>query len=139
MGFYLCVGFFVVTFVLIFFFLFRVFRKIIKESLAQTFSVIIESFMGISRMMFQQVQQSEEVMQTLGKVGFGEGRFFQRFRFQSFCFGFFIFVRRFGFQFIDLCVWFFIFFIAWFYLEWDMLFLFFFGFYSCIIGFVYVY
>lgn len=43
-------------------------RKTAKESLAQTSSAITESLMGISRMMSQQVQQSEEAMQTLGKV-----------------------------------------------------------------------
>lgn len=43
------------------------FRKTTKESLAQTSSTITESLMGISRMMSQQVQQSEEAMQTLGK------------------------------------------------------------------------
>lgn len=35
--------------------------------MAQTSSTITESLMGISRMMSQQVQQSEEAMQTLGK------------------------------------------------------------------------
>uniref|UniRef100_A0ABI7YXD5 Sec20 C-terminal domain-containing protein n=1 Tax=Felis catus TaxID=9685 RepID=A0ABI7YXD5_FELCA len=40
-------------------------RKTTKESLAQTSSSITESLMGISRMMSQQVQQSEEAMQTL--------------------------------------------------------------------------
>ncbi|XP_032190787.1 vesicle transport protein SEC20 isoform X1 [Mustela erminea] len=40
-------------------------RKTTKESLAQTSSAITESLMGISRMMSQQVQQSEEAMQTL--------------------------------------------------------------------------
>ncbi|MBW00020.1 Vesicle transport protein SEC20, partial [Eschrichtius robustus] len=44
-------------------------RKTAKESLAQTSSAITESLMGISRMMSQQVQQSEEAMQTLGKAG----------------------------------------------------------------------
>lgn len=44
------------------------FRKTAKESLAQTSSTITESLMGISRMMSQQVQQSEEAMQTLGKA-----------------------------------------------------------------------
>ncbi|EDM04041.1 rCG32655, isoform CRA_a [Rattus norvegicus] len=39
--------------------------KTTKESLAQTSSTITESLMGISRMMSQQVQQSEEAMQTL--------------------------------------------------------------------------
>ncbi|KAF6080599.1 BCL2 interacting protein 1 [Phyllostomus discolor] len=41
-------------------------RKTTKESLAQTSSNITESLMGISRMMSQQVQQSEEAMQSLG-------------------------------------------------------------------------
>ncbi|XP_036983825.2 vesicle transport protein SEC20 isoform X1 [Artibeus jamaicensis] len=41
-------------------------RKTTKEGLAQTSSSITESLMGISRMMSQQVQQSEEAMQTLG-------------------------------------------------------------------------
>lgn len=49
------------------------FRKTTKESLAQTSSTITESLMGISRMMAQQVQQSEEAMQTLGKAGPGAG------------------------------------------------------------------
>ncbi|XP_011803195.1 PREDICTED: vesicle transport protein SEC20 isoform X2 [Colobus angolensis palliatus] len=40
-------------------------RKTTKESLAQTSSSITESLMGISRMMAQQVQQSEEAMQSL--------------------------------------------------------------------------
>ncbi|XP_053783076.1 vesicle transport protein SEC20 isoform X2 [Desmodus rotundus] len=40
-------------------------RKTTKESLAQTSSSITESLMGISRVMSQQVQQSEEAMQTL--------------------------------------------------------------------------
>lgn len=48
-------------------------RKTTKESLAQTSSTITESLMGISRMMAQQVQQSEEAMQTLGKAGPGAG------------------------------------------------------------------
>ncbi|XP_023371158.1 vesicle transport protein SEC20 isoform X2 [Otolemur garnettii] len=43
-------------------------RKTTKESLAQTSSTITESLMGISRMMSQQVQQSEEAMQTLAPV-----------------------------------------------------------------------
>lgn len=38
-----------------------------KESLAQTSSDITESLMNISRMMSQQVQQSEEAMSTLGE------------------------------------------------------------------------
>lgn len=42
-------------------------RKTTKESLAQTSSSITESLMGISRMMSQQVQQSEEAVQSLGK------------------------------------------------------------------------
>uniref|UniRef100_F6X3D7 Sec20 C-terminal domain-containing protein n=1 Tax=Monodelphis domestica TaxID=13616 RepID=F6X3D7_MONDO len=40
-------------------------RKTTKESLAQTFSSITESLMGISRMMSQQVHQREEAMQIL--------------------------------------------------------------------------
>ncbi|KAM5213812.1 vesicle transport protein SEC20 isoform 4-T7 [Hipposideros larvatus] len=40
-------------------------RKTAKESLAQTSSTITESLMGISRMMSQQVQQSEEAVQSL--------------------------------------------------------------------------
>ncbi|KAF4104649.1 vesicle transport protein SEC20 [Onychostoma macrolepis] len=40
-------------------------RKMTKESLAQTSSGITESLMSISRMMAQQVQQSEETMSTL--------------------------------------------------------------------------
>ncbi|KAI2656727.1 Vesicle transport protein SEC20 [Labeo rohita] len=40
-------------------------RKMTKESLAQTSSDITESLMSISRMMAQQVQQSEETMSTL--------------------------------------------------------------------------
>ncbi|XP_069867972.1 vesicle transport protein SEC20 [Dipodomys merriami] len=40
-------------------------RKTTKESLAQTSSAITESLMGISRMMSQQVQQSEEAVHTL--------------------------------------------------------------------------
>lgn len=43
-------------------------RKTAKESLAQTSSSITENLMGISRMMSQQVQQSEEAIQTLGKA-----------------------------------------------------------------------
>lgn len=38
-----------------------------KESLAQTSSDITESLMNISRMMSQQVQQSEDTMSTLGE------------------------------------------------------------------------
>lgn len=49
--------------------LLRTSRKTTKESLAQTSSSITESLMGISRVMSQQVQQSEEAMQTLGNVG----------------------------------------------------------------------
>uniref|UniRef100_A0AC11DLT3 BCL2 interacting protein 1 n=1 Tax=Ovis aries TaxID=9940 RepID=A0AC11DLT3_SHEEP len=45
-------------------------RKTAKESLAQTSSAITESLMGISRMMSQQVQQSEEAMQTLAHYGY---------------------------------------------------------------------
>ncbi|KAK1343560.1 LOW QUALITY PROTEIN: hypothetical protein QTO34_016340 [Cnephaeus nilssonii] len=40
-------------------------RKTAKENLAQTSSTITENLMGISRVMSQQVQQSEEAMQTL--------------------------------------------------------------------------
>ncbi|XP_008568257.1 PREDICTED: vesicle transport protein SEC20 isoform X2 [Galeopterus variegatus] len=40
-------------------------RKTTKGSLAQTSSAITESLMGISRMMSQQVQQSQQAMQTL--------------------------------------------------------------------------
>ncbi|XP_043841535.1 vesicle transport protein SEC20 [Dromiciops gliroides] len=40
-------------------------RKTTKETLAQTSSSITESLMGISRMMSQQVRQSEEAMQIL--------------------------------------------------------------------------
>ncbi|XP_036431494.1 vesicle transport protein SEC20 isoform X2 [Colossoma macropomum] len=40
-------------------------RKLTKESLAQTSSDITESLMSISRMMSQQVQQSEETISTL--------------------------------------------------------------------------
>ncbi|KAH0629720.1 hypothetical protein JD844_012014 [Phrynosoma platyrhinos] len=40
-------------------------RKTTKESLAEGASNITESLMGISRMMSQQVRQSEETMQTL--------------------------------------------------------------------------
>ncbi|XP_048347463.1 vesicle transport protein SEC20 isoform X1 [Sphaerodactylus townsendi] len=40
-------------------------RKATKESLAEGASNITESLMGISRMMSQQVRQSEEAMQTL--------------------------------------------------------------------------
>lgn len=42
------------------------FRKTTKESLAESASNITESLMSISRMMSQQVQQSEETVQTLG-------------------------------------------------------------------------
>ncbi|KAJ8254690.1 hypothetical protein GJAV_G00196100 [Gymnothorax javanicus] len=41
-------------------------RKVTKESLVQTSSDITESLMSISRMMSQQVQQSEETMSSLG-------------------------------------------------------------------------
>lgn len=44
-------------------------RKTTKESLAESASNITESLMGISRMMSQQVQQSEETVQTLGTAG----------------------------------------------------------------------
>lgn len=47
-------------------FFFRFFRKTTKESLAESASNITESLMSISRMMSQQVQQSEETVQTLG-------------------------------------------------------------------------
>uniref|UniRef100_A0A8C5L7V6 Sec20 C-terminal domain-containing protein n=1 Tax=Jaculus jaculus TaxID=51337 RepID=A0A8C5L7V6_JACJA len=40
-------------------------RKTTKESLAQTSSTITKNLMGISRMMSQQVQQSEEAMHTV--------------------------------------------------------------------------
>nr|XP_005298117.1 vesicle transport protein SEC20 [Chrysemys picta bellii] len=40
-------------------------RKTTKESLAENASTITENLMGISRMMSQQVKQSEETMQTL--------------------------------------------------------------------------
>lgn len=43
------------------------FRKATKESLVQTSSDITESLMSISRMMSQQVKQSEETIGTLGK------------------------------------------------------------------------
>lgn len=39
----------------------------IKEGLAQTTSDITENLMSISRMMAQQVQQSEETMTSLGE------------------------------------------------------------------------
>lgn len=48
------------------FFFSSFFRKTTKESLAESASNITESLMGISRMMSQQVQQSEETVQTLG-------------------------------------------------------------------------
>uniref|UniRef100_A0A3B3RFD5 BCL2 interacting protein 1 n=1 Tax=Paramormyrops kingsleyae TaxID=1676925 RepID=A0A3B3RFD5_9TELE len=48
-------------------------RKTTKESLAQTTSDITESLMNISRMMSQQVQQSEETMSSLGEWGPLEG------------------------------------------------------------------
>ncbi|NWS13542.1 SEC20 protein, partial [Pachyramphus minor] len=44
-------------------------RKTTKESLAESASNITESLMSISRMMSQQVQQSEETVQTLGTDG----------------------------------------------------------------------
>lgn len=50
-------------------FFFPLFRKTTKESLAESASNITESLMGISRMMSQQVQQSEETVQTLGTAG----------------------------------------------------------------------
>ncbi|XP_076206504.1 vesicle transport protein SEC20 isoform X3 [Aptenodytes patagonicus] len=43
-------------------------RKTTKESLAESAGNITESLMGISRMMSQQVQQSEETVQTLVKL-----------------------------------------------------------------------
>ncbi len=46
-------------------------RKHTKESLVQTSSDITESLMSISRMMSQQVQQSEETIGTLGKKAWG--------------------------------------------------------------------
>lgn len=49
--------------------LFSLFRKTTKESLAESAGNITESLMSISRMMSQQVQQSEETMQTLGTAG----------------------------------------------------------------------
>lgn len=42
-------------------------RKMTKESLAQTASDITENLMSISRMMAQQVQQSEETVTSLGR------------------------------------------------------------------------
>ena len=42
-------------------------RKMTKESMAQTSSDITESLMSISRMMSQQVNQSEETITTLGE------------------------------------------------------------------------
>lgn len=42
-------------------------RKMTKECLAQTSSDITENLMSISRMMAQQVQQSEETVTSLGK------------------------------------------------------------------------
>lgn len=42
-------------------------RKMTKEDLAQTSSNITENLMNISRMMAQQVQQSEETMTSLGQ------------------------------------------------------------------------
>lgn len=42
-------------------------RKMTKEDLAQTTSDITENLMNISRMMAQQVQQSEETITSLGK------------------------------------------------------------------------
>lgn len=53
---------------------FSLFRKTTKESLAESASNITESLMGISRMMSQQVQQSEETVQTLGTAGIWECR-----------------------------------------------------------------
>lgn len=42
-------------------------RKVTKESLVQNSSDITENLMNISRMMSQQVKQSEETISTLGK------------------------------------------------------------------------
>lgn len=42
-------------------------RKMTKEGLAQTASDITENLMSISRMMAQQVQQSEDTVTSLGK------------------------------------------------------------------------
>lgn len=42
-------------------------RKMTKECLAQTSSDITENLMSISRMMAQQVQQSEETVTSLGQ------------------------------------------------------------------------
>lgn len=44
-------------------------RKMTKEGLAQTTSNITENLMNISRMMAQQVQQSEETITSLGESG----------------------------------------------------------------------
>uniref|UniRef100_A0A672T8K3 BCL2 interacting protein 1 n=1 Tax=Sinocyclocheilus grahami TaxID=75366 RepID=A0A672T8K3_SINGR len=51
-------------------------RKATKESLAQTSSDITETLMSVSRMMSQQVQQSEETIGTLasGRSGLAGGR-----------------------------------------------------------------
>lgn len=51
------------------FYLFDVFygRKATKENLVETSSDITESLLSISRMMAQQVKQSEESISTLGK------------------------------------------------------------------------
>lgn len=43
------------------------FRKVTKESLVETSSNITESLMSISRMMAEQVKQSEDNIGTLGK------------------------------------------------------------------------
>lgn len=42
-------------------------RKVTKESLVETSSNITESLMSISRMMAEQVNQSEDTIGTLGK------------------------------------------------------------------------
>lgn len=45
-----------------------------KEGLAQTASDITENLMSISRMMAQQVQQSEETVTSLGKWSEQKGK-----------------------------------------------------------------
>lgn len=60
-------------------------RKTTQESPSQMSSAITESLMGISRMMSQQVQQSEEAMQTLGNADPGVRSFSQRLQLQSPC------------------------------------------------------
>lgn len=44
------------------------FRKVTKESLAETSSNITESLMSMSRRMAEQVKQSEDTIGTLGKI-----------------------------------------------------------------------